>query len=446
MAVTQVDQTWYLDIFRSAMWSIAKGVLWLLDGFFDIIDKIWRYRFFDNEYVNKIFGGAIIVACSWLVLKVVLELIMNFIVKNEGKGSPLTIYRGVVLAIVMMFLITPLFQFGHNISTALTDSVIEVSGMGSKDNEATISSALVRAMVYTDETQEDDVEYLVSNWKSVDINSTEGGILGMGDVYLYSLNFFMLIVLSVVTIFLLFFVAIQMAKRVMEIALFKIIGPFCCTSLTTGQSKSFETWTKSTMGLFLITVVQFVSIGLLINMFGSAFKDNGTMVGIFLIIGALLFIISTPTIISSLLGQTSGMMTAFGDMQSLMALGQGVSAGIGVAKAGTMSALSKGANVISGGASKGGGMVSNMFNKGNKLTNEQMAGVKDSLSQHNGHKAYQQVKDGLDANKGKSNNVMKMSNANPFSQPFSMRYNPMRNQYMSQSGLEANSNFERKWY
>lgn len=446
MAVTQVEQAWYLDIFRSAMWSIAKGILWLLDGFFDIIDKIWRYRFFDNEYVNKIFGGAIIVACSWLVLKVVLELIMNFIVKNEGKGSPLTIYRGVILAIVMMFLITPLFQFGHSISTGLTDAVIEVSGMGSQENESTIASALVRAMVYEDETNSDDIEYLVSNWKTIDINSTEGGFIGMGDVYLYSLNFFMLIVLAVVTIFLLFFVAIQMAKRVMEIALYKILGPFCCTSLTTGSSKSFETWTKSTMGVFLITVVQFVCIGLLINMFGSAFKENGTMVGIFLIIGALLFIISTPTIVSSLLGQTSGMMTAFGDMQSLMALGQGVSAGIGVAKAGTMSALSKGANVISSGASKGGGGISNMFNKGNTLSSEQKEGVQNALSNHNGYSAFSQVKDGLNTNKGKTNDVMKMNNSNPFKDPFSMRYNPMRNQYMSQSGLEANSNFERKWY
>ncbi|MBE6152742.1 MAG: hypothetical protein E7166_00750 [Firmicutes bacterium] len=430
------------------MWGIAKGLLWFLDGFFNIIDGIWRYKFFDNEYVNKIFGGAIIVASSWLVLKVVLELIMNFIVKNDGKGSPLTIFKGTVLAIVMMFSITPLFQFGHDFSTALTDSVIEVSGIGNDSQENAISDALIRTMVYNEETKPDDKEYLVSNWKTIDINETEGGIVGVGDCYLYSLNFFMLIVLSFVTIFLLFFVAIQMGKRVMEIALFKIIAPFCCTSLTSGQSKSFETWTKSTMGLFLITVVQFVCLGLLINMFGTAIQDNGTLTGIFLIIGALLFIISTPTIVSSLLGQQSGMMTAFGDIQSLMALGQGVSSGMGLAKAGTMSALSMGTNVIGGGISKGGGMASNMFKKKNSLTEEQMTQVKESISNHNPHKAFQQVQDGLtqNKNKGKSNNIMNMTNSNPFTQPFNMRYNPMRNQYMSQSGLEANSNFDRKWY
>jgi len=212
---------------------IGKGILTMLDGFFSIIDKIWRYKFFDNDYVNKIFGGAIIVACSWLTLKVVIELIMNYIVKNDGRGSPLSIYRGIVLAIVMMFLVAPLFDFGHKFSTSLTDSVISVSGMNTGSTaESTISKVIVGAMVYEDETKSEHITYVVDHWKDVDINDTEGGVVGIGDKYKYSLNFFMLIVLAVVTIFLLFFVAIQMAKRVMEIALYKIIGPFCCTSLT----------------------------------------------------------------------------------------------------------------------------------------------------------------------------------------------------------------------
>lgn len=422
----------------------------MLDGFFNIIDKIWRYKFFDNDYVNKIFGGAIIVAGSWLALKVIIELIMNFIVKNDGRGSPLTIYRGIVLAIVMMFLVAPLFDFGHKFSTALTDSVISVSGLNNGTSaETQISKAIVQSMVYTNETKPEHITYLVNNWKKVDINDTEGGFAGVGDKYKYSLNFFMLIVLSIITIFLLFFVAIQMAKRVMEIALFKIIGPFCCTSLT-NNGKSFETWCKSAMGLFLVTVVQFVSLGLLMNMFGTAFKDNGTLTGIFLIVGALLFIISTPTIINSLLGQQSGMMSAFGDMQSLMAVGGATAHGLGIATAGTMGALSFGANVVGkgGNAIAGGvGKISNMLNKGKTLTESQMSSVKESLANHNPYKANQQVKQFLNENsKGKYGNTMKMDNSNPFRQPYSMRYNPIRNQYINQSGLEANNNIDGKWY
>ena len=274
------------------MWSIAKGVLWLLDGFFSIIDKIWRFEFFNNEYVNKVFAGAIIVAGSWLALKIVVELIMNFIIKNEGRGSPLNTFRGMALAIVMMFLVPYLFNFGHDLSTRLTDDVIAISSLDNGTSaESQMSKAIIKSMVYEDEMESEDIDYLVNNWEDIDINSTyDDGLFT--DYYNYSLNFFMLIVLSVVCVFLLFFVAIQMSRRVMEIALFKIIAPFCCTSLT-NNGLAFETWFKSDMGLFLVTVVQFVSIGLMLNMFGTAFQENGVMVGLFLVIGSLLFIINT---------------------------------------------------------------------------------------------------------------------------------------------------------
>lgn len=386
-------------------------------------------------------------ACSWLALKSVIELIMNYIIKNESHSSPLSVYRGIVIAIVMMFLIPSLFQFGHNFSTKLTSSVISVSGMNKSSSvEGTMSRTLIRAMIYEKEMEEEDKIYLIANWKTIDINDTRGGFIGIGDVYKYSLNFFMLIVLSVVTIFLLFFVAIQMAKRVMEIALFKIIGPFCCTSLTNNQSKVFETWTKSTMGVFLITIVQFIGIGLLLNIFGSAIKDNGTLTGIFLIIGALLFIISTPTLISSLLGQQSGMMNAFGDIQSLIAIGHGVTSGLSLAKAGTMGALSMGTNVTKGGTNLISGGISNMFDKNKSGLNiEQTKHIQENLDRHNTWTAQQQARKYTNENlENKNDNIF--NSKNPYMDPFSLKYNPIRNQYLSQSGLEANSNFDRKWY
>ena len=191
--VNQVTQHWYTDIFRSVMWSIGKGILWLLDGFFDIINKIWRFEFFNNSYVDKIFNASIIIAASWIVLKVLMELIMNHILNQDGRSNPLKVYRGIVLAIVIMFLIPALFNFGHKVATAMTDAVIQVSGMEKSTNaETSISKAIVRSMIYDAETNENDINYLVSHWKDVDINDTEGTFLGIGDTYKYSLNFFML--------------------------------------------------------------------------------------------------------------------------------------------------------------------------------------------------------------------------------------------------------------
>ena len=127
-----------------------------------------------------------------------IELIMNYIVRNEGRDSPLSVYRGIVLAIVMMFLIPSLFQFGHQISTSLTDSVISVSGMSSSSTaESKISNAIVKSMVYTNETKSENITNIVNNWKTIDINDTEGGFAGFGDCYKYSVNFFMLIILAI---------------------------------------------------------------------------------------------------------------------------------------------------------------------------------------------------------------------------------------------------------
>lgn len=433
LAIEQEEQHWYYDVLRNVFWQISKGVLHLLDGFFDIIDKIWRFKFFDNPYVEKVFQASIIVACSWLVLKVVLELVMNHIVKNDGKGNPLIIYRGVVLAIVTMFLIPSLFTFGHNISTKMTEAVISINTVenNSSNKETQISNAIVSSMVHQNETKKEDALYIAEHWKTVDINDTERNDDGT-EVYKYSLNLFMLVVLSIVVLFLFFFIAIQMSKRVIEIALYKILGPFCCTSLTSG-SRTFQTWVKCTMGAFLVTVTQFVSIGLLFNLFGTAFEQSNILVGLFLIIGALLFIINTPQIVTSLLDQQAGAMSGFGDMQSLMAIGNGIKSGLSVAGTATQAGLSA-ISKVSGGASKIGGNVTNMF-KGGKgsFTKEQKQTVKDSMERHNSSRAWKQTRDFTNQNMNKeTNNKTSGYNANMnngFKRSSSMKYNNMRNEY-----------------
>lgn len=345
----------------------------------------------------------------------------------------------------MMFLIPSLFQFGYKVSTNLTDAVIKVSSTVTASNNAEerISKALIQAMSYDDEMEKEDKEYLIENWKKVDINETTGGVAGVGDVYKYSLNFFMLIILSIVTICLFIFVAVQMAKRIMEIALFKIIGPFCCTSLTNNHSKAFETWSKNTMGLFLITVVQYICIGLLLNMFGSGLEDNGILTGIFLIIGALLFIISSPTLINALLGQQTGLMSAFSELQTGLAMGHFIPSSLKAMGNGTMGALSKGAQVTKGGVdmvSKGSNIIgqgiSSVLNKHKgSLNKEQMENVKDNINRGNIWNASRLNKQYTNDNMHKRG----FNYNNDFSNSF-MRYNPLRNQYVNQE----NNFFKRK--
>lgn len=413
---------------------MSKGVLWALNNIFNTIDKVWRYRFFDNEYVNKIFGGALIVACSWLVLKTIIELIMNHIVRNDERSSPFIVYRGVIIAIVMMFLITPLFQFGQNVSTALNNAVLEVSGMTGTDSETSLSSSIIRAMVYDNEMAKDKIDDLVKNYKTIDINETEGGFVGLGDVYVYSLNFFMLFAISIIMVFLLFYVGIQIGSRVMEIALYKVIGPFCCTSLTTNQASSFNVWCKSTMGAFLVTVVQFVCIGLLLNLCADAPKENGIGASIFLIIGALIFIITTPTIIKTLLNQESGIAEGLGGIKSIIATASYTKSGLNYAK---NKAVSVGSFVANGGTKLGRGFI-NMTNKFKGSSPEMPNSAKMDFNNHNTYSASQKTNDSFNSNK--SNNPHQ-NNGNKF-RSSSSSINPMRNLYINQNKMKNNT---RKW-
>ena len=114
LAVQHESASWITDAIRWVFWFLAKGVLVLLDGMFLIIDDIWKFKFFDNPYVNKIYSAAIIVACTWLILKVLLELIMHYFVNQDDNASPTRVFKGIIVAIVMMFLIPPLFNWGYD--------------------------------------------------------------------------------------------------------------------------------------------------------------------------------------------------------------------------------------------------------------------------------------------------------------------------------------------
>ena len=73
--------------------------------------------------------------------------------------------------------------------------------------------------------------------------------------------------------------------------------------------------------------------------------------------------------------------------------------------------------------------------EGNVIFDSHVA--EESLENHNSSKAFQQVGDFLNENRGiKNNNSKSYTNENPFLNPFSMKYNPIRNQYMNQNNSE----------
>ena len=316
---------WLTDAIRSVFWFLAKGVLILLDGMFEIINDIWKFKFFDNQYVNKIYSSAIIIACTWLILKVILELIMKYFVEEEDNSSPTKIFKGIIFCIVMMFLITPLFNWGYDLSSKMTQYVVSASsdGASSQTNiESSMSSMILTAFADNDKMNEEDKKYFIENWFTVDYNDVfDDGLFDSGK-YKYSFSTFTIFLVGLVVVILLFFIGIQVAKRIIELALYKAIAPFVCTSLVSNKSHAFEIWSKGVLGAFLVTTVQYLCIGILFNIFGQVSSGTSYVMSVILIvIGALLFIISSPQLVSALLNANVGAASNMSELHSLTALG-----------------------------------------------------------------------------------------------------------------------------
>lgn len=325
LAVQHEAAGWISDAIRSIFWLLAKGVLILLDGMWLIIDDIWRFKFFDNPYVNKIYSAAIIVACTWLILKVLIEIVMRYFVNQDDNSSPTRVFKGIIFAIVMMFLIPPVFNWGYDLSSNMTQYVISASSSAETSPtsfEASMSSMILTAFADDTKMDESDKKYFIENWFTADYNAVmNDGLLDSGE-YKYSFNTFYIFLVGLVVVVLLFFIGIQVAKRVIELALYKSIAPFVCTSLISNRSRTFEVWVKGVMGTFLVTTVQYLCIGILFNVFGSVVKGTSyTMSVILIVIGALLFIISSPQLVSALLNANTGAMSGASELHSMVALG-----------------------------------------------------------------------------------------------------------------------------
>ena len=325
LTVQQESASWIMDAIRWVFWFLAKGALILLDGMFLIIDDIWRFKFFDNVYVNNIYSAAIIVACTWLILKVLLEIVMHYFINQDDNSSPTRVFKGIIFSIVMMFLIPPLFNWGYDVSSKMTQYAISASSSAESSPtsfEATMSSMILTAFADNDKMTEEDKKYFIENWWSVDYNEVVGDGLFDGGKYKYSFSTFTIFLVGLVVVVLLFFIGIQVAKRIIELALYKAIAPFVCTSLVSNKSRAFEVWVKGVMGAFLVTAVQYLCIGILFNVFGQVSAGTEYAMSVILIvIGALLFIIASPQLVSALLNANTGAISNMGELHTLAAMG-----------------------------------------------------------------------------------------------------------------------------
>lgn len=122
------------------------------------------------------------------------------------------------------------------------------------------------------------------------------------------------------------------------------------------------------MGTFLVTTVQYLCIGILFNVFGQVSSGtNYVMSVILIVIGALLFIIASPQLVSALLNANTGAGANMSELHTLAALGTSMVAMSKYGKTVDNSTSSNSNTDNSNSDSSGAGADTNMDNSSSNL-------------------------------------------------------------------------------
>lgn len=83
---------------------------------------------------------------------------MRYFVDQDDNSSPTRVFKGIVFCVVMMFLIPPIFNWGYDLSSKMTQYVVSVSSNNTASVtsfESSMSSMILNAFADDDKMKEE---------------------------------------------------------------------------------------------------------------------------------------------------------------------------------------------------------------------------------------------------------------------------------------------------
>lgn len=364
------------------LWDqLLGGAWWLVEGITFFTDEMWNgvYALISADTMNNILQLPIVeqvlvatltLGSALLILSLVVTLLKNMI-ELDGQQNTL-VYRRTIFAVVWMSLSLAVFQFTVPIAGQLTQAAASISGT-TQANQMAISSNIVSSLLAqsTSNPQQYQPEILQqmeaktfnpalrcqdSNGMCPQGTDAKAHVFNVGVIFIAGLMSALVGVLTLV-------IGIQVARRLLEVMVLKLLAPLCASSwISDPQAQRARQWQKMAAGVLLATAGQMLalSLGIIVisqmNQIITAASNGAFVYGyILLIIGVMMFVIFSPNTINALVdGQTS--MSE--GLQELIALGQASNIARGVAGA------AKGmTSVTVGAASMGAVGVGNLASK-----------------------------------------------------------------------------------
>ncbi|MGL6009687.1 MAG: hypothetical protein ACRC1D_09550 [Culicoidibacterales bacterium] len=359
------------------LWDqLLGGAWWLVEGITFFTDEMWNgvYALISPETMNNILNlpiveqvltATITLGSALIILSLVVTLLKNMI-ELDGQHNTL-IYRRAIFAVIWMSLSLAVFQFSVPIAGKLTQAAASISGTTTANKMAISSNIVSSLLAQSTSNPQTYQKQILEQMQKKTFNPAlrcqdskgmcKSGVDAKAHVFNVGVIFIAGLISALVGVLTLV-IGIQVARRLLEVMVLKILAPLCASSwISDMQAQRARQWQKMAVGVLLATAGQILalSLGIIvisqINTIISA-STNGAFVYayILLILGVMMFVVFSPNTINTLVdGQTS--MSE--GLQELIAVGQAsnIARGIGgMAKGMTTTAIGAAGAMTIGGA------------------------------------------------------------------------------------------------
>lgn len=368
---------WVWDGLTWIIWMATEGMISFTDmlwnGVFALTKEQTMINILNLEPFAKALTFTMAIGGAMIMLALCTVAIKNMI-ELDGQANTI-FYKRAIFAVVWMTLSVATLTYFVPIAGYLTQaatSIISVDNSSSEElylsrniastllAESTVHPARFKPVIYSEieaGTFRDTVNLRCQDRAELcpDDADKKAHIFDIGTIFTTLIIVFAVGALS-------FVIGIQVARRLLELVVLKIIAPLCASSwVTDQQAQRARQWQKMATGALLATSGQVLSISIgtvVISQMNVIIQGTGgasTYAYILLVVGVIMFVIFTPATINALVdGETSTMegIKALAAMKTGADVAKGAMKAAGSVAAVGMSAIGAAGGAVAGGARK----------------------------------------------------------------------------------------------
>ncbi len=315
---------WTTNTIRTIVWWLTKYGISLMDKAYEILTTLLglsldKYPFIWSWLKGLFFFLAFLIMCRLFVLafKILLDE------KVLDRFSPQDILKKLIVMLLIYALVPVILPNVSRAANELTQKLPVVFGIEDERPSTVITSAICI------EATGDETELTFSNFEELQttIDAEKNGInqtikVNSVESYKYfsdTMTLVTCLLISVSSCFLILFISIQVAQRLLNILLSVIVIPVVASQMIDPDSQALSNWYKLLASELLTNIFQMILFWLAI-VATISISDIGSIARSILYIGMLLGVLEGPTMIANLFGSQIGLQKS---MQSVATISRG---------------------------------------------------------------------------------------------------------------------------